>query len=144
MCFTHNGHHHFKKTSPPAITKLTVCRPVDISPALFPTGVQQLNNWRVGMVVTDGLASADLQPPWWRGLVGSHDASSNGNIFRVTRPLCGKFTGDRWITQKKPVTQSFDVFFDLRLNKRLSKQSWGLWLETTSRSLWRPCNDLRT
>ena len=24
---------------------------------------------------------------------------------------------------QRPVTQSFDVFFDLRLNKRLSKQS---------------------
>ena len=42
--------------------------------------------------------------------------SSNGNIFRVTGPLCGEFTGHR------PVTQSFDVFFDLCLNKRLSKQ----------------------
>ena len=23
--------------------------------------------------------------------------SSNGNIFRVTGPLCGEFTGHRWI-----------------------------------------------
>ena len=38
---------------------------------------------------------------------------------------------------QKPVTWSFDVFFDLRLNKRLSKQSWGWWFETPSRSLWR-------
>ena len=44
--------------------------------------------------------------------------SSNGNIFHVTGHLCGEFTGDR---PKRPVTQSFDVFFDLRLNKRLSK-----------------------
>ena len=41
---------------------------------------------------------------------------------------------------QKPVTQSFDVFFDLRLNKMLSKQSWGWWFETLSRSLWRQCN----
>ena len=34
-----------------------------------------------------------------------------------------------------PVTRSFDVFFDLRLNKRLSKQSWGWWFETLSRPL---------
>ena len=27
------------------------------------------------------------------------------------------------------------------LNKRLSKQSWGWWFETQSRSLWRCCND---
>ena len=39
-----------------------------------------------------------------------------------------------------PVTRSFDVFFDLRLNKRLSKQSWGWWFETPSHPLWRHCN----
>ena len=70
--------------------------------------------------------------------------SSNGNIFRVTGHLCGEFTGHRWITRtQRPVTRNFDVFFDLRLNKRLSKQSWGWWLETPSRPLWRHCNDLR-
>ena len=37
----------------------------------------------------------------------------------------------------RPVTRSFDVFFDLRLNKRSSKKSWGWWLETPSCSLWR-------
>ena len=29
---------------------------------------------------------------------------------------------------QKPVTWSFDVFFDLCLNKRLRKQSWGWYL----------------
>ena len=38
---------------------------------------------------------------------------------------------------KRPVTRSFDVFFDLRLNKRLSKQSWSWWFETLSCPLWR-------
>ena len=33
------------------------------------------------------------------------------------------------------------VFFYLRLNKRLSKQSWGWWLETLSRPLWRHRNE---
>ena len=66
--------------------------------------------------------------------------SSNGNIFRVTGHLCGEFTGDRWIPRTKPVTRSFDIFFDLRLNKRLSKQSWGWWFETLSRLLWSHCN----
>ena len=40
-----------------------------------------------------------------------------------------------------PVTRSLDVFFDLHLNKRLSKQSWGWWFETPSCSWWRHCND---
>ena len=69
--------------------------------------------------------------------------SSNGNSFRVTVPLCGEFTGHWWIPHiQRPVTWSFDVFFDLRLNKRLSKQSRGRWFETPSGSLWRHCNVL--
>ena len=43
-------------------------------------------------------------------------------------PVIGEFPAQR------PVTRSFDVFFDLR--KRLCKQSWGWWFETPSRSLW--------
>ena len=60
--------------------------------------------------------------------------SSNGNTFRVAGHLCGEFPAQR------PLMRSFDVFFDLRLNKRLSKQSWGWWFETISRPLWRHRN----
>ena len=60
--------------------------------------------------------------------------TSNGNIFRVTGHLYGKFPAQML------VTRSFDVFFDLRLNNRLSKQSWDWWFETLSRPLWRHCN----
>ena len=49
-------------------------------------------------------------------------------------PVTGEFPSQR------PVTWSFDVFFDLRLHKRMSKQSWGWWFETPSRPLWRHCN----
>ena len=49
-------------------------------------------------------------------------------------PVTGEFPAQR------PLTQSFDIFFDLHLNKRLSKQSWGWWFETSSRSLWRLSN----
>ena len=41
---------------------------------------------------------------------------------------------------QRPVTRSFDVFFDLCLNKRLSKQSSGWWFEAQSRPLWRHCD----
>ena len=61
--------------------------------------------------------------------------SSNGNIFQVTGPLCGEFTGPGEIPTQRPVTGSFEVFFDLRLNRRLSKQPWGWWFETPSWSL---------
>ena len=53
-------------------------------------------------------------------------------------PVPGEFPAQR------PVTRSFDVFFDLRLNKRLSKQSWGWWFETPSCPLWRHRNGIRT
>ena len=41
---------------------------------------------------------------------------------------------------QRPVTRSFDVFFDLRLNKRLSKPSRRRWFETPSCTLWCHCN----
>ena len=41
---------------------------------------------------------------------------------------------------QRPVTRRFDVFCDLRLNKRLRKQPGGWWFETSSRSSWRHCN----
>ena len=53
-------------------------------------------------------------------------------------PVTGEFPSHR------PVTRSFDVSFDLHLNKWLSKQSWGWWFETPLRSLWRHCNGLPT
>ena len=53
-------------------------------------------------------------------------------------PVPGEFPAQR------PVTRSFDVFFDLCLNKRLSKQYWGWWFETPSRSLWRHCYECTT
>ena len=49
-------------------------------------------------------------------------------------PVSGEFPAQR------PVTRSFGVFFDLRLNKRLSKHWWGWWFGTQSCSLWRHCN----
>ena len=43
---------------------------------------------------------------------------------------------------QRPVTENFDVFFDLHPNKRLSKQWWGWWFETPSCPLWRHRNEL--
>ena len=63
--------------------------------------------------------------------------SSNGNIFRVTGHLCGKSPVTGEFPSQRPVTRSFDVFFDICLGNRLSKQSTGWWFETPSRSLWR-------
>ena len=70
--------------------------------------------------------------------------SSNGNIFRVTGHLCGDSPVPGEFPTQRPVTRSFDVFFDQRLNKRLSKQPWGWWFETPAWSLWRHHNDMES
>ena len=89
------------------------------------------------MVLHDELFYIELYETHFGRVVESQPsmmAPSNGYIFCVTGPLCGEFPTER------PVTRSFDVFFDLRQNKLLSKQSWGWWFETPSSSRWRHCN----
>ena len=69
---------------------------------------------------------------WWRHQMETFSALlaiRAGNL-----PVPGEFP------TQKPVRRSFDVFFDLRLNKRLSIQWWGWWFETLSRPLWRHRN----
>ena len=128
-----------------------------------------LQGWYTGMVHIR-LPRNKWNDPEGPGKILNMMTSSNGNIFCVTGHLCGEFIY-RWqftcfmmtswnrkfsmllaicvenssvtgeFTAQRPVTRSFDVFFDLRLNKRLSKQPWGWWFETPSCSLWRHCND---
>ena len=69
---------------------------------------------------------------WWRHQMEAFSALLD--LCVGNSPVTGGFPTQR------PVTQSFDVFFDLRPNKWLSKQSWGWWFETLSRSLWRHSN----
>ena len=62
--------------------------------------------------------------PWWR-----HQTETFSALLAIcpgNSPVTGEFPAQR------PVTQSVGVFFDLRLNKRLSKQPWGWWFETLS------------
>ena len=61
---------------------------------------------------------------WWR-----HQMEP----FSALLALCeGKSLVSGEFPSQRPVTRSFDVFFDLCLNKRLSKPSWGWWFETPS------------
>ena len=94
----------------------------------FTTNILPVCNWKTTSEISTSLIAQYMM------------TSSNGNIFRVTGPLCGEFTGPGEFPSQRPVTRSFDVFFDLHLNKRLSKQSRGWRFETPSRPLWRHCN----
>ena len=96
-------------------------------------------NWRLSRTLTRETVAVDVDN-WMDRLFMM--TSSNGNIFRVTGPLCGEFTGPGELLAQRPETRSFGVFFDLRPNKRSSKQPWGWWFETPSWSLWRQCNVL--
>ena len=61
--------------------------------------------------------------------------------FCALLALCsGKLPVTGEVPAQRPVARNFDVFFDLRLNKHFSKQSWGWWFETPSCPLWRHCN----
>ena len=71
-----------------------------------------------------------------------HDDPHQIEAFSALLALCAgnsPVTGE--FPSQSPVTRSFDVFLDLRPNKRLSKQSRHRWCETSSRSFWRHCND---
>ena len=70
---------------------------------------------------------------WWRNQMETFSAFlalCGGNP-----PVSGGYSSQR------PETWSFDVFFDVRLNKRLSKQSRYRCFETPGRSLWRHCKE---
>ena len=72
--------------------------------------------------------------PWWRHQMGW--CSALLALCEGNSPITGE------CPSQKPATRSFDVFVDLRLNKRLSKKLWGWGFETLSRSLWRHCNEM--
>ena len=66
--------------------------------------------------------------------------SSNGKISALLAICAGNSPVPGEFPTQRPVTRRFGVFFELRPNKRLRKQSWGWWFETLSRPLWRHCN----
>ena len=70
----------------------------------------------------------------------THDDVIKWKLFHFTGLCAGNSPVTGQFPAQRPVTRGFDVFCDLRLNKRLSKQSWGWWCEITTRSLWRHCN----
>ena len=80
-----------------------------------------------------------LEMPWDFATLWCHQMET----FSVLLALCvgnSPVTGE--FPTQRPVTRGFDAFFDLRLNKRLSKQSWGWWFEMPSRPLWHHCNEI--
>ena len=72
-------------------------------------------------VLYDDVSKWKHFPRYWPFMWGIHRSPVNS-------PHKGQWRG------------ALTFFLDLRLNKRLSKQSCGWWFETPSRTLWRHCN----
>ena len=98
----------------------------------LPKSYVDINSLHVGCV--NSLKPCDAYDicSWWRHQVETFSALLA--ICAGNSPVHGEFPAQR------PVTRSFDVFFDLRPNKRLSKHSRGWWFETLLCPLWHHCN----
>ena len=83
---------------------------------------------------TNHRSSSYMLLAWWRHQMETFSALLS--LCAWNSPVTREFPSQR------PVTRSFDVFLICALNKQLSKQSWGWWFETPSRSLWSHCNGL--
>ena len=127
-------------------------RPSTISTnALLSTGTGTQDNLATGSQATQTALVAEVElslpPPYPYDYKGDTltmicfimITSSNGNFFWVTGHLCRELTGHRWIPHTKASDVEFSCFFNLRPNRRLSKQWWGWWFVTPSRPLWRHC-----
>ena len=73
---------------------------------------------------------------WWRHQMETFSALLV-HVRGSPRSMVNSPHKDQW-------RGTFDVFFDLSLNKQFSKQSWDWRFETPLCSLWRHCNDMPT
>ena len=76
-----------------------------------------------------------MDSSWWRHQMETFSALLV--ICAGNSSVTGEFPAQR------PVTRSLNVFFDLCLTKRSSKQCWGWWFETPPGPLWCCCNVLK-
>ena len=127
---TGNGYERNLMPKAPSATKCsTICQKCFVFVCSWGTQIAKLENrlyWQQKQITHCKPSS------WWR-----HPMET----FSVLLAICA---GNSPVTgeAQRPVTWSFDVFFDLCLNKQLSKQWWGWWFEMPSSSLLHHCNDL--
>ena len=85
--------------------------------------------WQIGLILT----LLWFNGPWW-----NHQMETFSPLLIIcagNSPVSGEFPAQR------PVTWSFDIFFDLCLNKQLSNQSWSWWFEMLACPSWGQCNN---
>ena len=102
--------------------------PRHYSPFCVPSTIHPSRSWGCCFVGRQTTEMHDEAKSWWRHQMETFSALLT--IWAGNSPWPAEFPA------RRPVTRSFVVFFDLRLNK----QSGGWWFETLSRKLWRHCN----
>ena len=90
-------------------------------------------NWNVSLLSDKCETNLKFVQHNW--LLWNHDDVIKWKHFPLYWPFARETTGRRWIPSQRPVAPSFDVSFDLRLYKRMSKQASRRWFETASHSL---------
>ena len=117
-------HYHIKFVT---VNRLAIPTRKTTCPVMWPMTISP------GDVISHGrqLACLVREIPLWRHQMETFSALLS--FCAGNPPVTGRFPS------QKPVTWSFDVFFDLCLNKRLSKQSKRRWFDTPSRTLWPNC-----
>ena len=116
----HHNHHHFYHLDGNNVELVTnYCpKPIAAKSFFFYSKASSRSLW------------SDIKSVKWR----RHQMETFSALMALyagNSPVTGEFPTQR------PVTRSFDVFFDLCPNERLSKQSWGWWFGTLSSPLWR-------
>ena len=93
--------------------------------------ISSLTDW---LICQSTLPASDKQPVFMM-------TSSNGTFSALLAICAWNSRVPSEFSAQRPMTRSFGVFFNLRLNKRLSKQSWCWRFKTPLRPLWRHCNE---
>ena len=120
-----------KPLSEPTVERIYDTRPRLVKMTMFDQTLHSIWTWKFTMTIERFRATSGIyglgnlsHVSWWR-----HQMET----FSALLAICaGNSPGTGEFPAQKPVTRSFDVSFDLRLNKRLSKQSWGWWFEALS------------
>ena len=99
---------------------------------IFNMGISILVRRHLYIEAAPWIHRSHSMPPWWRHQMETFSALLA--ICAGNSPVPGDFP-------HKGQWRGVLLFSDLRLNKRLSKQSWGWVFETISRPLWRHRND---
>ena len=78
----------------------------------------------------------------WYGVINGILANSTWWFHQMETfsALLAFYVGNSPVTGTKANDMELSCFFNPRLNKWLSKQSWGCWFQMPSGSLWHHCN----